>query len=140
MGLGMKGGLSDGAFAGVAARQGMRRMAAGAARLLTPFGARIPQKLLIAPQDIRTSDPTIAADFYAGQLKLAGKLLETHGQSPFELEPPSEAFAAELHGFGWLRHLRATDSALSRAQGRALVKDWIQGQKTGPGGIARAAP
>ncbi len=133
----MKAGLSDGAFAGVAARQGMRRVAAGAARLLAPFGARVPQKLLIAPQDIRTSDPTIAADFYAGQLKLAGKLLETHGQSPFELEPPSEAFAVELHGFGWLRHLRATDSALSRAQGRALVKDWLQAQKAGPGSIAR---
>jgi uncharacterized heparinase superfamily protein len=137
MGLGIRGGLSDGAFAGVAARQGVRRVAAGAARLLAPFGPRIPQKLLIAPQDIRTSDPTIAADFYAGQLKLAGKLLETHGRSPFELVPPSDAFAAELHGFGWLRHLRATDSALSRAQGRVLVKDWIQGQKSGLSPIAR---
>jgi uncharacterized heparinase superfamily protein len=137
MGLGIRGGLSDGAFAGVAARQGVRRVAAGAARLLSPFGPRVPQKLLIAPQDIRTSDPTIAADFYAGQLKLAGKLLETHGRSPFELEPPSEAFAAELHGFGWLRHLRATDSALSRAQGRALVKDWMQAQKSGLGAVAK---
>ncbi len=129
MGLGIRGGLSDRAFAGVAARQGVRRVAAQAARLLSPFGPRIPQKLLIAPQDIRTSDPTIAAEFYAGQLKLAGKLLETHGRSPFELEPPSEAFAVELHGFGWLRHLRATESALSRANGCALVKDWISGQK-----------
>jgi uncharacterized heparinase superfamily protein len=137
MGLGIRGGLSDGAFAGVAARQGVRRVAAGAARLLSPFGPRVPQKLLIAPQDIRTSDPTIAADFYAGQLKLAGKLLETHGHSPFELKPPSEAFAAELHGFGWLRHLRATDSALSRAQGRALVKDWMQVQKSGLGRVAK---
>ena len=97
MGLGLKGGLSDSAFAGVAARQGMRRVAAGAARLLSPFGQRVPPKLLIAPQDIRTSDPTIAAEIYAGQLKLAGKLLETHGRSPFEMEPPSEAFAVELH-------------------------------------------
>jgi uncharacterized heparinase superfamily protein len=136
MGLGLKGGLSDSAFAGVAARQGMRRVAAGAARLLSPFGQRVPPKLLIAPQDIRTSDPTIAAEIYAGQLKLAGKLLETHGRSPFEMEPPSEAFAVELHGFGWLRHLRASDSALSKANGRALVKDWIQSQNTLLGGIA----
>jgi uncharacterized heparinase superfamily protein len=127
--LGLRGGLSDRALAGVAARQGLRAAAAGMARLLKPFGQRIAQRLLIAPQDIRTSDPTIAAEIYSGQLKLAGKLLETHGRSPFELSPPSEAFAVELHGFGWLRHLRAAESALSKANGRALVADWITASK-----------
>ena len=29
-------------------------------------------------------------------------------------------------GFGWLRHLRAADSALARANARALVDDWIR--------------
>ena len=28
-------------------------------------------------------------------------------------------------GFGWLRHLRAADSALTRANARALIDDWI---------------
>ena len=134
--MALKGGLADGAFAGVAARQGLRVLMAGATGLLKPFGQRTPQKLLIAPQDIRTSDPTIAADIYAGQLKFAGKLMETHGRSPFELEPPSEAFAAELHGFGWLRHLRAADSALSRANSRAMVSDWIAANRGKPAGIA----
>ena len=30
------------------------------------FRARGPQRLVIAPQDIRTSDPTVADDIYAG--------------------------------------------------------------------------
>lgn len=110
-------------------------MAAGASRLLKPFGGRPPRQLLIAPQDLRTADPTLAAEIYAGHLKLAGKLLETHGRSPFELEPPSEAFAAELHGFGWLRHLSATDSPLSKANARALVADWIAANRK-PAGLA----
>ncbi len=79
-----------------AARAGARRMAAGATRLLAPFGQRVPRKLLIAPQDLRTADPTIAGEIYAGHLKLAGMLRETHGRSPFELPPPSLAFAVEL--------------------------------------------
>jgi uncharacterized heparinase superfamily protein len=134
--LGLRGGLSDGAFAALAVRQGLKRAAAGANRLVKPFGSRVPQKLLIAPQDIRTTDPTIAAEIYAGHLKFAGKLLETHGRSPFDMQLPSQAFAAELHGFGWLRHLKAADSALARANGRALVADWIDAMGSNPAGVA----
>jgi uncharacterized heparinase superfamily protein len=110
-------------------------MVAGVLRLVAPFGGRIPQKLLIAPQDIRTSDPTIAADIYAGHIKFAGKLLETHGRSPFDLPPPSEAFAVELHGFGWLRHFRAAETLLSKVNARALVADWIERNGRRPSGI-----
>jgi uncharacterized heparinase superfamily protein len=73
------------------------------------------QRLLIAPQDIRTADPTMASDIYAGYFAFAGKMVNTHGGSPFETPPPSPAWAANLAGFGWLRHLRAADTALARA-------------------------
>ncbi|MGL5139652.1 MAG: heparinase, partial [Beijerinckiaceae bacterium] len=118
-----------------AAEQSLRRARAALSRLTSPFGGGAPARLHIAPQDLRTSDPTIAAEIYAGQLKFAGKLMETHGSSPFELEAPSEGFAAELHGFGWLRHLRAAETPLARANGRALVLDWIEAHGGRPRGI-----
>ncbi len=132
----MRGGIADAALLGHAARAGARRMAAGAARLLAPFGQRVPRKLLIAPQDLRTADPTLAGEIYAGHMKLAGKLQETHGRSPFELPPPSHAFAVELHGFSWLRHLSAADSELARANARALVSDWIALRKGAAAAVA----
>jgi len=85
-----------------------------------------PKRLLIAPQDIRTADPTMAADIYTGYFAFAGKMVSTHGRSPFETPAPSPAWAAALASFGWLRHLRAADTALSRANARALVEDWIR--------------
>jgi len=94
-------------------------------RLVSGFGAQTPDRLLIAPQDIRTTDPTIASDIYAGYFVFAGKSANTHGQSPFEITPPSEAWYTSLTSFSWLRHLRAADSALARANARALVGDWI---------------
>ncbi len=136
MDLGLRGGIADAALLGHAAKAGARRMAAGAARLLKPFGQRVPRKLLIAPQDLRTADPTLAGEIYAGHLKLAGKLQETHGRSPFELPPPSHAFAVELQGFGWLRHLSAADSELSKANARALVSDWIALKKGAAAAVA----
>ena len=89
-------------------------------------GSPLPDRLVIAPQDIRTADPTIAGDIYAGRFAFVGQIVESGGQSPFEIEPPSNEWARELHGFGWLRHLRVSDRALSRSNARALIDDWIR--------------
>lgn len=94
-------------------------------RAVAALWRRPPDRLLIAPQDIRTADPTLAADIYAGYFAFGGKIINTHGRSPFELEPPSVAWARALAGFSWLRHLRAADTALARANARVLVDDFL---------------
>ncbi len=87
---------------------------------------RTPDRLLIAPTDLRTADPTAAAEIYAGRFAFNGEVGESGGASIFEVAPPSEEWARQLHSFGWLRHLRASDLALSRPNARALVADWIR--------------
>src|SRR5689334_25048683 len=85
-------------------------------------------RLTIAPHDLRTADATRAAEIYAGRFVFAGKIVTCHGRSIFDLEPPSEDWEVALLGFGWLRHLRAADTALTRANARALVDDWMTNQ------------
>jgi uncharacterized heparinase superfamily protein len=82
-------------------------------------------RLLIAPQDLRTADATRASEIYSGRFAFAGKVVLCDGRSIFEMEPPSEDWAAALLGFSWLRHLRAADSGITRANARALVDEWI---------------
>ena len=82
-------------------------------------------RIVIAPQDLRTSDPTAASDIYSGYFSFAGKALNSGGRSPFAILSAPLPWTEELMGFGWLRHLRAADSALSRANARALIDDWI---------------
>jgi uncharacterized heparinase superfamily protein len=82
-------------------------------------------RLVIAPQDVRTADPTRAAEIYASRFAFAGKVVISDGRSPFEMLSPSSEWAEVLHGFGWLRHLRAAESAITRANARALVDEWI---------------
>src|SRR6201986_922434 len=88
-------------------------------------------RLTIAPHDLRTADATRAAEIYAGRFVFAGKIVTCHGRSVFDLEPPSEDWEVALLGFGWLRHLRAADTALTRANARALVDDWISNPTAG---------
>ncbi|HEV3042722.1 MAG TPA: heparinase II/III family protein [Roseiarcus sp.] len=113
---------------GLATRLWLLRLArpfANTARRLMAIGARRPERLAIAPRDIRTADPIAARDIYAGYFVLAGRTANAHGRSPFEMPPPSPAWGEALHGFGWLRDLAAADTALSRANAQALVEDWL---------------
>ena len=111
----------------LALREGGRAFGSALARIARrpAFLYPSPGRLLLAPQDLRTSDATIAGDIYASLFVFAGRAMSTGGRSPFEVEPPSEAWAEALLGFGWLRHLRAADSALARANARSLVDDFL---------------
>jgi uncharacterized heparinase superfamily protein len=133
----MTGGLLVSGSTNAGDRMRLTRLVAGRAGLLTlralraplrlasGFGVAAPERLVIAPQDIRTTDPTIANDIYSGYFVFAGKAVNTHGASPFEVEAPSPGWAAGLAGFSWLRHLRAADTALARVNARALIGDWL---------------
>jgi len=90
------------------------------------FALSKSDRLLIAPQDLRTADATRASEIYAGRFVFAGKVVICDRRSPFEMTPPSDEWAVMLLSFSWLRHLRAADSAITRANARSLVEDWIK--------------
>src|SRR3954465_15867409 len=76
---------------GLALREAGRAMLASIAvppRILSPSAKRV----LIAPQDLRTSDPTVASDVYAGCFVFAGRAVSTGGRSPFACDPPTRAW------------------------------------------------
>src|SRR6201992_3702121 len=106
------------------ARSAMSRASGGSVAASRLWPGRT-DRLIIAPHDLRTADATRAAEIYAGRFVFAGKIVNCHGRSIFDLAPPSEDWEVALLGFGWLRHLRAADTALTRANARALVEDWI---------------
>jgi uncharacterized heparinase superfamily protein len=111
----------------VTARCGLKIRAKLARFFLTlgQWRARPPERLLIAPQDIRAGDPKTAAEIYAGYYAFGGKIVCAHGRSPFEITAPSQEWGRILNGFDWLRHLRAANTALARANARSLVNEFI---------------
>ena len=109
------------------ARNVMARVSSASVGLSRLWPGRA-DRLIIAPHDLRTADATRAAEIYAGRFVFAGKIVTCHGRSIFEIEPPSEDWEVAQLGVGWLRHLRAADTALTRANARALVDDWVSNQ------------
>lgn len=100
------------------------------------FTGRTPERVLIAPPDLRLADPQIAHEIYHGRFPFAGTMVETDGASPFAIDVPNPAWLASLHGFRWLRHMRAAETELAAANARALVSDWIALHGRRIGGVA----
>ena len=86
-----------------------------------------PERLVLAPQDLRAADPTRAKEIIDGRFAFAGKDPGPQGVSPFLVAPPSPAWHEALLGFTWLRHLRTADRATGAAAARTLVGEFVRG-------------
>jgi uncharacterized heparinase superfamily protein len=116
-------------------RKARRRLRAGPVYRWR-YSGRTPERVLIAPPDLRLADPQIALEIYYGRFPLSGHLVETGGQSPFQLDVAHNGWQRSLHGFRWLRHMRAAGTELAAANARALASDWIAAHGNRIAGIA----
>ncbi|KQW27966.1 heparinase [Rhizobium sp. Root274] len=82
-------------------------------------------RVVVAPTDLRAVDPFVAEEILQGRYPLAGRVLDAGGDSPFSLELPTHQFALRLHGFGWLRHIRADKTPEACDNARWIVDQWI---------------
>jgi uncharacterized heparinase superfamily protein len=83
-------------------------------------------ELILTPPDLRPPDASFADELAAGNFGLAGAVADLRGRSPFDVAPPSPAWARELHGFAWLRHLDAARSVEIEDFARTLLREWIR--------------
>jgi uncharacterized heparinase superfamily protein len=102
----------------------MRRVALVRLRL-SRHTIKPPERLIVAPTDLRGIDPHVADEIINGRFPLGGRMLETGGKSPFGFPAPSHGFAVRLHGFGWLRHMRAHKTEHASAVARSIVDSWL---------------
>lgn len=116
-------------------RRVSRRLSVGRVSSLR-FTGSTPSRLIVAPTDLRAVDPFVAEEILEGRFPLAGRVLDTEGESPFEIDLPSLEFAVRLHSFGWLRHLRAIREDAGFVRLRQIVDDWIATHGRNLGGIA----
>lgn len=100
------------------------------------FAGRAPDRVRLAPPDLRLADPQIAHEIYSARFPLAGHLVDTGGLSPFQAGAENRNWKKALHSFRWLRHLTAAGNDLAAANSRALVADWIAGPGRKISGVA----
>ena len=89
------------------------------------FGAPVADELLLVPQDLRSADPSFADEIEQRLFGLGGTVASLGDGSVFDIHPPNDNWSGDLHGFAWLRHLRAAHSDTAKAFAIEAVRDWI---------------
>ena len=114
--------------AGLLSRMAYRHLCVGLTPLrlhMSRFATRAPDGLVAAPTDLRAIDPYFAEELLRGRIALAGRVVETGGASPFQVEYPSAVFEERLHAFSWLRHIRSDKSSEACKRARRIVAEWM---------------
>ncbi|MBV6658537.1 MAG: heparinase II/III family protein, partial [Devosiaceae bacterium] len=86
----------------------------------------------MVPRDMRTADPTRGAELAEGYFALGDASIELDGRNLFDVAPPSERFAALLHSFRWLRHMRAHAHPGTKLLARTYVLQWVAKRREHP--------
>jgi uncharacterized heparinase superfamily protein len=111
-------GVGSGGFGGALrmlfGRRGGEATAKGAARLSAQDGDLVP------------GDAGKGHAILANEYEFAGQLVGSPEGAPWANQLPGPAWFAALHGFGWLRDLRAVATPSARARARELVLGWIE--------------
>ncbi len=104
--------------------EGLRSLAFGNPLYSLSLGRRGPTRLAAVPPDPWPGDAERGAALCAGEYRFAGRTLVS--DVPLWLPVGvGETFLADLHGFDWLRDLRAVGGDAARRQARLLVGSWI---------------
>jgi uncharacterized heparinase superfamily protein len=93
------------------------------ARLSTLAPARVPDAPAQAVRDPWPGDPGRGVRLMKGELEAGG---HARPLTPTDWAPGGPAaFRAHVHGFGWLRDLRALGTDAARLRARSMVQEWI---------------
>ncbi|WP_342238285.1 heparinase II/III family protein [Inquilinus sp. OTU3971] len=90
------------------------------------LGRKGPRDLLMVPPDPWPGDAERGAALIAGTYRLGGQTYEAAAAAPWEPYGAAPDFIAALHGFEWLRDLRAAGGDQARRQARRLIDHWIE--------------
>ncbi len=97
------------------------------------YSKRNVEQLLLVPRDLRTADPSLSIELDMGQFGLAGATVFLNGGSPLHATPPNINWEKELHGFGWVRNLRAARTDRAQEQAQEITIDWLSDFSTQKG-------
>lgn len=119
--------LSGNAFQDL--RYGMRKLLYATPLYRYTLVGRAPQDLAVVPPDAWPGNAERGSAISAGEFSFLGETVRSgkHAWHPVGL---SDAWLAELHGFDWLRDLRAVGGDAARRKARDLLGDWIERQSS----------
>lgn len=112
---------------------GVRDMWRGTVTRRLVSGGAVPDSLVYRPAALEVGSPETADVMLRGTFTFDGTTAKVERGDPWRVDPPNAQWAAELHGFDWLKHFRAGDGPGSRSAARRFVDGWLHRHGKGAG-------
>ncbi|CAO3416154.1 heparinase II/III family protein [Azospirillum doebereinerae] len=108
-------------------RGGMARLAYGNPLYSLMLGGRSPGALAVIPPDPWPGDSGDGSALLAGVLRFAGQsiAIDPAGEPSWRPHGAGPGWLRALHGFDWMRDLRAVGGDMARRRSRVLVWSWL---------------
>ena len=90
------------------------------------WGQKVPKYLLVLPSDAWPGNVTVGKHVINGQFAFQGQSFSVHQWLPDNANPD---WIQTVHGFDWLRGLKAVGGDAARRSARNLVLDWLSHYK-----------
>lgn len=91
------------------------------------LAGKAPDGLAAVPADPWPGDAQTGAALIEGMYRFGGQEVSS-GSPPWSASSVDDAFLDPLHGFAWLRDLRAAGGDVARGAARRAITDWITRQ------------
>jgi uncharacterized heparinase superfamily protein len=85
-----------------------------------------PVQIDFVPRELWPGDPKEADRLFRGEFEFAGRLVSAPNGNPWRIRAPSQAWADEIHSFGWLRHFRAAGGDAAQRHVEAMFRSWLE--------------
>ncbi len=85
-----------------------------------------PVQIDFVPRELWAGDPAEADRLFRGEFEFAGRLVSAPNGNPWRIRAPSQAWADEIHGFGWLRHFRTAGGDAAQRHVEAMIRSWLE--------------
>jgi uncharacterized heparinase superfamily protein len=86
---------------------------------------RLPDRVLHQPFDARPKRLEEADSLLRRRFRFAGEAVDVKSGSVFDIRPPTQAWAAALHGFEWLPALSGAGGDVARDCAAQLITEWL---------------
>ncbi|MBP2292368.1 heparinase II/III family protein [Azospirillum rugosum] len=106
-------------------REGVAQIAFGNPIYKLTLGGRAPTALSIVPPDPWPGDATEGSALLAGVFRLGGQTVTVDPNGTPSWRAGNAGWLDALHGFEWMRDLRAVGGDAARRRARALVLSWL---------------
>ena len=90
------------------------------------LGGRAPGGLAFFPPDPWPGSAALGDSLFQGRYRFAGHEEFSAAKPAWAPAEAGDAWLAEMHGFEWLRHFKASGGEAARRHARAVVADWIR--------------